>query len=304
MKTLRRGCWPLDAQSGLSWIVRASDARTATALPWWPAGTSTVVRRPRSTAPELNRRHARVSPRTQTPVGAATCPTRRSGFSGGSGVSGTPKGYTVLLLRGQRPRGRLGDDRSVPGPAMTQPTTARCHIPDRRKSTLRMVFVRLFPSCRDAQAPLSLLARRLCKSRDGRPGRKDKPSGAPRVDQADRSAGRCDGGAGRDSSSAVPTAVTMAAARNAAGIPLPAAVAGRRGARVFAEYLDGNGDGVIGEHITDEQDVAHDQRRPAQRKTTVLPSLSSTRRSECQRTARASARASASRPIVARARGS
>src|SRR3712207_8608814 len=35
--------------------------------------------------------------------------------------------------------------------------------------------------------------------------------------------------------------------------------------------------------------------------TTVLRSLSSTRRSECHRTARASARASASRPTVARA---
>jgi hypothetical protein len=58
MKTLRRGCWPLDAQSGLSWIVRANDAPTTTAPPWWPAGTtSTVVRRPRSTAPELKRRH-------------------------------------------------------------------------------------------------------------------------------------------------------------------------------------------------------------------------------------------------------
>src|SRR4051794_41949252 len=51
----------------------------------------------------------------------------------------------------------------------------------------------------------------------------ETPSGASRVDQVDRAAGRCDGGAGRDSSSAAPTAVSPAAARNAAGIPLPAA---------------------------------------------------------------------------------
>jgi hypothetical protein len=44
--------------------------------------------------------------------------------------------------------------------------------------------------------------------------------------------------------------------------------------------------------------------RPVQRKTTVLWPLSSTRRSQCQRTARESASASASWPTVASARGS
>jgi hypothetical protein len=230
MKTLRRGCWPLDAQSGLSWIVRANDARTTTAPPWWPAGTtSTVVRRPRSTAPELKRRHRThlaqdpdTSKRRDLSDEEDRAQRRERSLWHPHGLHGAAvlvllrvQRLALHLLRGQRPR-LVRDDAADAG---TLPH------PRPRKSTLRMVFVRLFPSCRDAQAPLSLLARRLpvVKSRDGRPGRTDKPSGAPRVDQADRSAGRCDGGAGRDSSSAAPTAVTMAAARNAVGIPLPAA---------------------------------------------------------------------------------
>ena len=58
-----------------------------------------------------------------------------------------------------------------------------------------------------------------------------------------------------------------------------------------------------GDHQVEGIELRLSERYRRQRKTTVLRSLSSTRRSECHFTARDSATASASRPTVARARG-
>ena len=82
----------------------------------------------------------------------------------------------------------------------------------------------------------------------------------------------------------------------------PGGPLGRRGAR---SATPGRRTSVeVPRRRVGRRDRQRTERHRGQRKTTVLRSLSSTRRSECHLTARASATASASRPTVERARGS